>query len=255
MYVLQRSLLFQQLSLCWSCHLSWWAGGLRNEEVTLLQGPGTLRDTERLGADCGEQCHNRQMLHFVEEFPLWLNYFLKGRWQCGLKSKGLAGFIVCHMGICSQIKAAILARADVNFMGIRGDHSRRWFQMAYLSTVKSRCFALSDFDASLKSRRGHSLLPSLINTRMLYLDGFISGHPSIFCSHIKPGGRCFVNVAKLHTWNRNVIFMPTFPFSLTCPDSEVQNSFPSKVPTHTLSRFHGSDCGQSKSKGIHDFWP
>lgn len=91
------------------------------------------------------------------------------------------------MGTCSQIKAVILARANVNFMGTRGDHSLRWFQTVYLSTVKSRCFALSDFDASPKSRRGHSLLPCLINTGMLYLDVFISGYTSIFCSRIKPG--------------------------------------------------------------------
>lgn len=64
MDLLQRSLLFEQLSLCWSCHLSWWGWGLRNKEVKLLQGPGPLRDTERRGADCGEQCPSRQMLHF-----------------------------------------------------------------------------------------------------------------------------------------------------------------------------------------------
>lgn len=145
-----------------------------------------------------------------------------------------------------------LSGANGNLTGTKGDHFHCWFQPAYLPRVKGSYFAVSGSDAGHKSRRGYSLLSSLINNGILHLDVFISGRTSIFCSHIKPGNCCFANIAERSCTFETEMWCSCQPslFSLSCLDSEVQNWVPWKILNVQSVLFSRLGCGQSKATGI-----
>lgn len=145
-----------------------------------------------------------------------------------------------------------LSRANVNLMGTKGDHFHCWLQPASLSIVKGSFFAISGFGASQKSRRGYSLLSSLINTGILKLDMFISGCTSIFCSHIKPGNCCLANIAERSCTFETEMWRSCQPslFLSVVLTQRFKTGFPGKVLNVHAVLFPCWSCGQSKARGI-----